>query len=155
MWKGSLFSLSERFKRFIYNMYKVSGGKWLNESCFKFQHLPGFKLCIHVYLWLPVILFRLYFWPWQKIHSSGNMWHFLHYLCSPLTQIAAFIFAVALLHLGEKLDHHLVRSYLFPHLNNVNENKNKEKITSHPTGVNATVKNTHYKTSWTLRGCKF
>ena len=70
-------------------------------------------------------------------------------------QIAAFIFAVALLHLGVKLDHHLVRSYLFPHLNDVNEYKKKEKITSHPTGVNATVKNTHYKTSWTLRGCKF
>ena len=111
--------------------------------------------CMHVYLWLPVILFRLYFWPWQKIHSSGNMWHFLHYLCSPLTQIAAFIFAVALLHLGEKLDHHLVRSYLFPHLNNVNENKNKEKNykPSHRRKCNS--KNTHYKTSWTLRGCKF
>jgi hypothetical protein len=80
---------------------------------------------------------------------------FLHYLCSPLTQIAAFIFAVALLHLGKKLDHHLVRSYLFPHLNNVNENKNKEKNykPSHRRKCNS--KNTHYKTSWTLRGCKF
>ena len=78
------------------------------------------------------------------------------YVSSTLShQIAAFIFAVALLNLGVKLDHHLVHSYLFPHLNNVNENKNKEKNykPSHRRKCNS--KNTHYKTSWTLRGCKF
>jgi hypothetical protein len=71
-----------------------------------------------------------YFVPLVFLTMAEDTLLWEHVTFPPLSlshQIAAFIFAVALLHLGEKLDHHLVRSYLFPHLNNVNENKNKEK----------------------------